>query len=65
MPTPNEATPRERYAAGDTLQALLDAMPATGSNRDNRIRARIAAAAVAMQRGRDPLEAAEQAGRGI
>lgn len=65
MPTPNEPTPRERYAAGDTLQSILDALPATGTSRDNRIRAQIAAAAVALQRGRDPLEAAEQAGRGI
>lgn len=44
--------------AAAVLDRLLAQIPATGSAKDRRIRAAIAAAAAALETGQDPLEAA-------
>jgi len=56
MPPSITGTPRERYAAGETLQRILDALEPTGTAQDDRVRSEIAAAAKALQRGRDPFD---------
>jgi hypothetical protein len=56
MPPSITGTPRERYAAGETLQRILDALEPSHSEQDNRIRTQVAAAAKALQRGRDPFD---------
>lgn len=50
--------------AADGLEALLERLAATGSSQDDRIRQAVAAAAKALRRGRDPLQAAERFYRG-
>jgi hypothetical protein len=53
-------SPRERYAAGQTLRAILDGLEPTGSQQDTRVREAVAVAARALERGRDPLDAVHQ-----
>lgn len=43
--------------AAETLRAILERLPATGSSRDKRVRRAIAAAARALDDGRDPEQA--------
>lgn len=52
---------RTEQAAADTLTALLTALQPTGTPQDSRIRHAIAAAATALQQGREPLPAALRA----
>jgi hypothetical protein len=65
MLTSIKASPRERYAAGEVLQRILNALEPTGSERDTRVRREVAQAAKALQRGRDPFDQQHRRGRGI
>jgi hypothetical protein len=53
-------TPRQRYAAGQTLRDVLRNVPVLDSEKDRRIRGALGRAARALERGRDPLDAAAQ-----
>lgn len=53
-------TSADRLAA-DQLRAILERLPTTGSQRDKRIRKAIAAAARALDDGRDPERAIRRA----